>query len=41
MAVQVLKDYCLGDMIVRYVTDEEKKQVGLVLPGRRHQVWRK
>ncbi|MDE7312938.1 MAG: alpha-galactosidase [Eubacterium sp.] len=31
MAVQILKDYRLGDMTARYVTDEEKKQVGLVL----------
>lgn len=31
MAVQVLKDYCLGDMVARYVTDGNKKQVGLVL----------
>lgn len=31
MAVQILKDYCLGDMTARYLTDGEKKQVGLVL----------
>ena len=31
MAVQVLKDYCLGDMTARYLTDEANKQVGLVL----------
>lgn len=31
MAVQILKDYCLGDMTVRYLTDEERKQVGLAL----------
>lgn len=31
MAVQILKDYCLGDMTARYLTDEAKKQVGLVI----------
>ena len=29
--MQILKEYCLGDMKARYVTDEEKKQVGLRL----------
>lgn len=28
---ELLKEYLLGDMRIRYVTDEEKKQVGLVL----------
>ena len=31
MAVQILKDYCFADMTVRYLTDDQKKQVGLVL----------
>ncbi len=31
MAVKILKDYRLGDMVARYLTDEGKKQVGLVL----------
>lgn len=31
MSVQKMKDYALGDMTVRYVTDEEKKSVGLLL----------
>lgn len=31
MAVQIWKDYVLGDMTVRYLTDERKKQVGLAL----------
>lgn len=29
--MKILKDYQLGDMTARYVTDEEKKQVGLLL----------
>ena len=29
--IEILKDYPLGDMIARYVTDGEKKQVGLML----------
>ena len=29
--MQILKEYCLGDMKARYVTDEKKKQVGLLL----------
>lgn len=29
--MQILKDYLLGDMLARYVTDGEKKQVGLML----------
>ena len=31
MAVQVLKDYRLGDMIARYLTDERRERVGFVL----------
>lgn len=31
MEVQILKEYELGDMTARYLTDEEHKQVGLVL----------
>lgn len=29
--LEILKDYLLGDMVARYVTDGEKKQVGLML----------
>ena len=29
--MKILKDYPLGDMVARYVTDDEKKQVGLML----------
>ena len=29
--MEILKDYSLGDMVARYVTDAEKKQVGLML----------
>lgn len=29
--IEILKDYPLGDMVARYVTDGEKKQVGLML----------
>lgn len=29
--MEILKDYLLGDMIARYVTDGERKQVGLML----------
>jgi len=29
--IKILKDYPLGDMVARYVTDEERKQVGLML----------
>lgn len=29
--VEILKDYSLGDMVARYVTDAERKQVGLML----------
>lgn len=29
--IKILKDYPLGDMTARYVTDEEKKQVGFML----------
>ena len=29
--IEILKDYPLGDMVARYVTDEEKRQVGLML----------
>lgn len=31
MAIQVLKDYRLGDMIARYLADEGREQVGFVL----------
>lgn len=31
MAVKILRDYELGDMTARYLTDEEEKHVGLVL----------
>ncbi len=31
MGMKILRDYPLGDMIARYVTDGEKKQVGLML----------
>ena len=31
MSIQRMKEYVLGDMTVRYVTDEEKKSVGLLL----------
>lgn len=29
--MEIWKDYPLGDMVARYVTDGEKKQVGLML----------
>lgn len=29
--MQILNEYCFGDMLARYVTDDEKKQVGLML----------
>ena len=31
MGMKILRDYPLGDMIALYVTDGEKKQVGLML----------
>ena len=29
--IEILRDYPLGDMVARYVTDGERKQVGLLL----------
>ena len=29
--IEILRDYPLGDMVARYVTDAERKQVGLML----------